>query len=135
MLAIEVVSSHAILRTITMMQKEQDSLVENGDKMSMTLVEAINVARKEFNDSSKRQSELLKSLTQKRSDRMSKLVKENATILNLVSFVKEEENRKKLAEYVKLKADKLKEEVDKYIDMSELKIKILGIDPNEILNG
>lgn len=135
MLAIDVVSSHSILRTINMMQKEQDTLIENGEKMSMTLVEAINVSRKEYNDSSKRQNELFKALTQKRSERLNKLVKENATILNLVSFVKDEESRLKLITYNQLKSKKLKEEVYKYIDMSHLKIKILGIGPEEIING
>lgn len=135
MLAIEVVSSHSIQRTIKMFQKEQDDLVANGEKMSMNLVEAISVARKEFDSSSKRQSDLLKSLTQKRSDRLSKQIKENATILNLVNYVKEQESRQKVVAYNQLRAKKLKEEIDKYVDMSELKIKILGIGVDEIISG
>ena len=62
----------------------------------MSLVEAINTAQTEYNQCVNRQQKLLSDLKQKRSDRLSKQIKENASILNLVQMWKAEESRKKL---------------------------------------
>jgi hypothetical protein len=134
-LAIEVVISHNIQKTTQMLQLEQNMLIENGERMSMVLVEAINTARKEYNESVNRQQRLFKSLEVERSERMSSQIKENASILNLVAIWKDEDSRRKMIRYQQMREQVLKNEIKNYMDMSEVKARILGIGENEILNG
>ncbi len=135
MAAIEVVNSHKIEQTIRMFEQEQDALMKNGERLSMTLVEAINYARKEFNDSGARQMKLFAALTQKRSERLSGQLRENASILNLITLWKDEENRKEMIRYQMLKKKALSDEIKNYMTWGEQKLKILGISENEILEG
>ena len=135
LIATEAVISYNALRTASTLQAEQENLISNGERMSMSLIDSITDARKYYDDSVSRQQKLYAALTQKRSERMSKQLKDNATILNLVNFVKEQESRRKLVEYNKMKEEKLRDEVKKYIDMSELKARFLGIGVEEIVNG
>ncbi|MEK6882094.1 MAG: hypothetical protein AABY22_20930, partial [Nanoarchaeota archaeon] len=54
--ATEVVMSHNIQKQINMLQGEQDILVQSGERISMALIEAINSARDEYNNSIARQT-------------------------------------------------------------------------------
>jgi len=134
-LCTEVVISSNIQQTINVLQNQIDLSIEGDGKIPMALVEASNTARKEYNDCVNRQQKLLNELKVKRSDRLSKQVKETASILNLVEMWKEEEARNKLIKMAELRKKSLSNEIERLSSMDEIKCKILGISKDEILNG
>lgn len=134
-LATEVVISSNIQQTINALQNQIDISMEADGKIPMALVEASNTARKEYNDCVNRQQKLLNDLKVKRSERLSKQVKETASIINLVQMWKEEESRAKLIRMAEMRKQVVEKEIDRLTSMDELKCKILGISKDEILNG
>ena len=135
LLCSEVVILSHIQATINMLQREQDRVLNEEGKISMAVVEAIKTARQEHNDCIKRQQALYKSLTQERSDKLSEEIKDKASLLNLVNLWKNETTRKEMIKIANERKDKLNGEIDRMENMDDLKIKILGISRNEILEN
>jgi hypothetical protein len=138
-LSAEVVISSNIQRRVETLQTLLDEAASSGDgestRISMSLVEAINTAQTEYNQCVNRQQKLLDSLKQKRSDRLSKQIKENASILNLVQMWKDEDSRVKLLAMAELRKKALAEEVEKLTTMDEVKARIMGLSEDDALNG
>ena len=134
-LATEVVISSNIQQTISVLQNQIDLAIQEDGKIPMALVEASNTARKEYNDCVNRQQRLLNDLKVKRSEKLSKQVKDTASIINLVQMWKEEESRQKLIKMAELRKQAIEKEIDRLSSMDEIKCKILGISKDEILNG
>jgi len=134
-LSTEVVISSNIQQTINVLQNQIDMAIQEDGKIPMTLVEASNTARKEYNDCVNRQQKLLNDLKVKRSEKLSKQVKETASIINLVQMWKEEESRAKLIKMAEMRKQVIEKEIDRLSTMDEVKCKILGISKDEILNG
>lgn len=138
-LSAEVVISSNIQRRVETLQTLLDEAASSGDgestRISMSLVEAINTAQTEYNQCVNRQQKLLDSLKQKRSDRLSKQIKENASILNLVQMWKDEESRIKLIKLAELRKKAISQEVEKLSTMDEVKARIMGLSEDEALNG
>jgi hypothetical protein len=134
-LSTEVVISSNIQQTINVLQTQIDMAIQEDGKIPMALVEASNTARKEYNDCVNRQQKLLNDLKVKRSERLSKQVKETASIINLVQMWKEEESRAKLLKMAEMRKHVIEKEIDRLSTMDEVKSKILGISKDEILNG
>jgi len=137
-LAIEVVISSNIQRRVEHLQRLLDeSALEHGaggQRISISLVEAISTSHNEYNQSVNRQQKLLNDLKEKRSDRLKSQLKDNASILNLVEMWKNEESRKKMIHLAELRKEILKEEIDNLSSMDDVKARILGISEDEILN-
>jgi len=134
-LATEVVISSNIQQTINVLQNQIDIAIQEDGKIPMALVEASNTARKEYNDCVNRQQKLLNDLKVKRSEKLSKQVKDTASIINLVQMWKEEESRQKLIKMAEMRKQIVEKEIDRLSSMDEVKCKILGISKDEILNG
>jgi hypothetical protein len=134
-LCTEVVISSTIQETIQMLQIQIDQEVTNGGKVPMSLVEASNTARQEYNQCVTRQQKLLNDLKVKRSDRLNKEIKQNASILNLVQLWKDEESRAKLIQLAEKRKKVVKKEIRNLSSMDEVKARIMGITEDEILNG
>ena len=133
-LCTEVVISSNIQQTIQMIQMQIDAQIESDGKIPMTLIEASNSARNEYNQCVTRQQKLLNDLKVKRSDRLSKNIKENASILNLVYLWKEEETRKKMIRLAETRKAAVKEEIDRLMTIDEIKCKIVGLSEDQILH-
>lgn len=134
----EVVISSNIQRRVERLQQLLDDVTSNDSetaRISMSLVEAINTAQNEYNQCVNRQHKLLGDLREKRSDKLSKKMAGNASILNLVEAWKEEESRKKMINLAQLQKASLEKEVDNLSSMDELKSRILGLSKDEALNG
>jgi uroporphyrinogen-III decarboxylase len=82
-----------------------------------------------------RQKKLLDVLTEKRSERLTSQVNENASILNLVQMWRDEEGRKELLKIAQLEQQSIVDEVERISSVSEIKLKILGLSKNQILNS
>ena len=134
-LATEVVISANIQKTIQTLQDQIDVEVDAGNKLPMGLVEAISGARGEYNQSTIRQQKLLSDLKVKRSDRLSKQIKENASILNLVQLWKDEDSRLQLIKIAESRKALVKNEIERLSSLDEFKCRILGISEDEVLNG
>ena len=136
-LASEVVIASNIQRRVEHLQGLLDDVAEDTDgrRISMSLVEAIGKAQNDYHQSVGRQNKLLSDLKEKRSDRLKNQIKENASIINLVQMWKEEESRNKLIQLAELRKKIVKSEIDNLSSMDEVKARILGISPDEILNG
>ena len=103
--------------------------------MAMSLVESINTAQTEYNQCVNRQTKLLNELKEKRSQRLSKQIKENASILNLVEMWRDEESRHKMIKLAEIRKKALKEEVNRLSSMDEIKCRVMGLTEEEVLNG
>jgi hypothetical protein len=134
-LCTEVVISANIQRTIQTMQEQIAVELDSGEKIPMTLVEAVNSARTEYNQCVGRQQKLLNDLKVKRSERISKQVKENASILNLVQLWKDEESRKEMIKMADMRREVLKTEINKLSSMDDVKARIFGLTEQEVLDG
>ena len=136
-LAAEVVISSNIQHRVERLQRLLDDTASDteGARISMSLVESINSAQTEYNQCVGRQQKLLNDLKQKRSDRLSKQIKENASILNLVQMWKEEESRKKLIKIAETRKLVIKEEIENLTQMDDVKARIMGLTEDEALNG
>ncbi len=135
LLCSEVVISSSIQKTINLLEREQDRALEEDGKISMAVVEAIKTARTEHNDCVKRQQALYKSLTQERSDRLNDEIKDKASLLNLINAWKSYESRQRMLKLAGEKKDNLRKELHELETLDEMKMKILGLSVDEILNG
>jgi hypothetical protein len=136
-LSAEVVIASNIQRRIRRMNRLLDLNADDteGRRMSMSLVQAISDAQTEYNQCVNRQQKLLESLKEKRSDRLKKQIKENASILNLVQMWKSEESRQKMIKLAENRKKAIKDEVQNLSSIDELKARIMGISEDEVLNG
>ena len=136
-LSAEVVISANIQRRIERLSRLLDEAADDteGARISMGLVESINTAQTEYNQCVNRQQKLLESLKEKRSARLSKQIKENASILNLVQLWKDEESRKKMVALAEVRKKALENEVEKISSLDEIKARIMGLTKEEVLNG
>jgi len=134
-LATEVVISSNIQETIQTLQQQIDIEIDSGQKIPMTLVEAVTSARTEYNQCVTRQQKLLNDLKVKRSERLSNQVKENASILNLVQMWKDEETRKEMIKMADMRREVLKSEIGRLSSMDDVKARIFGLTEEEVLDG
>ena len=103
--------------------------------MSMSLVDAIGNSQTEYNQCVNRQQKLLDSLKEKRSDKLKKRMRENASVLNLVQMWKDEESRAKMIKLANLRKESIKEEIENLSSMDEVKARVMGLSEDEVLNG
>lgn len=136
-LSAEVVIASNIQVRVERLQELLDQAAEEteGKRMAMSLVESINTAQTEYNQCVNRQTKLLNELKEKRSQRLSKQIKENASILNLVEMWKDEESRHKMIKLAEIRKKALEEEVERLSTMDEIKCRIMGLTEEEVLNG
>jgi hypothetical protein len=104
-------------------------------KIHIGFVDAVGKASTEYHQCKQREQRLLDDLKEKRSARLSKQVKDNASVLNLIQMWKEEETRKEMLAHAAREQSAIAKEVEKLTSMSELKARILGLNKEDILNG
>lgn len=132
----DIVNSRNIEIHIRKLQTLLDDAADSEDRrIQISLVEAVSAARKELNECSKRQLSLYSNLTEKRSDRLDRLGKENAALINFVELWKEEETRKQILAYNQERKEILAEEIDKLDSMEAIKVRIYGVSKEEVLDG
>jgi len=136
-LSIEVVIASNIQNRINTLEVHLDDSANDteGRRISMSLVESIGTCQSEYNQCVNRQQKLLNDLKEKRSSRLSKQVKDNASILNLVQMWKDEESRKKMIDLANLRKKAIKDEVGRLSGMDEIKARILGLSEEEAIDG
>lgn len=134
----QVVNGFTVQRRSNQLQANLENITTANDdtlKISMSLVEAIGKASTEYHQCLARQQKLLDDLKQKRSARISKEVKENASILNLIQMWRSEETRMELLAHAEKEQKSVSQEVDKLSSLSDIKARILGLTKDEIRYG
>ena len=136
-LATEVVIGSSIQARSERLQELLDTTAADseGRRVAMGLVQAISSAQTEYNQCVNRQTKLLNELKEKRSHRMSKMMQESASILNLVELWKDEESRRKMIKIAELRKKNVSNEIERLTSMEEIKSRIMGISEEEVLNG
>ena len=137
-LANEIVLSFKAQHRSERLQRMLDELTDNepeSARISMSLVEAISKATNEHNQCVNRQQKLLDDLTEKRSDRLSKNIKENASVLNLLEAWSNEESRKSWLHLADIESKAVKDEINKMISMEEIRGRIIGLTESEAMWG
>jgi hypothetical protein len=118
------------------LQDQLENLTGSGEeniRISMSLVEAIGKASKEYDDCVKHQENLLDSLKEDRSKRLSKQISDNASILNLVGLWKMEETRVQMLKMAELEQKSVADEVERLSTMDDIRSKILGLSKEEAM--
>ncbi len=108
---------------------------EEQQKVSMALAEMIGKITSEYNACINRQKELVNVLKQKRSDRLSKQMQENASILNVIEIWRQEKSRQEWLQVAEQKKAKLEEEIERLSSMDDVMARIMGISKEEAMNG
>jgi hypothetical protein len=133
-LAAEVVIASNIQQRVAHLSGLLDDVAADteGRRISMALVDAINTAQTEYNQSVNRQQKLLSDLKEKRSDKLRKQIQNHASILNLVEMWKDEESRKKMIKLAQMRKKSLLKEQSNLKNMDEFKARIMGLTEEEI---
>lgn len=105
-----------------------------GKKLSMSISEHLGNLRDEKGKNKKRRKELIETLQGKRSERIDKRRKENASILNLVEAWKFEEKRLQSIAIAERRKEAVREEIDKLSNMDDIKALLAGISVDKMLN-
>ncbi len=131
----EVVMDLSTLKRIEQFKIRLDEDLEGDKRLSKSLVDSIKSMTEEHNMSISRQNSLLNDLKGKRKERISLLIKENSSLVQLIEVWKNEEQRKQIVGLAKLRKEKIKEEINRMTNMDEMRLQIWGVSPNEILNS
>lgn len=138
MLSHESVESGNIQRRKERLQILLENQTQEGEenvRISMGLVEAIGKLQDEYNQCVNRQQKLLGDLKQKRSARIAEKNNANASIINLIQLWQEEKTRKKMLYLAEARKREVSKVIDELSTMEEFKCRIMGINPDRILNG
>lgn len=134
----QVVNGFKVQRRSEQLSQQLENISNSNDdniKISMSLVEAIGKASTEYHQCLARQQKLLDDLKEKRSARVSKQVKDTASILNLVQLWREEESRAELLAHAAREQKGVAEEIERLSTLSDIKARILGLTKDEIRYG
>ena len=130
------------LVALTNMKKEMDFLTKlredqvddsEGKKISMSIVQSLADLRKEINDTEKRVRDTAESLQGKRNERIDTKTKENASLVNLIDFWRNYENRRQMIRLAEIRKQRNRDEVTRIEDMSDLVMEVYGIGKDEAI--
>jgi hypothetical protein len=131
-----VVQEFNIKNHIEMLQRNIEREYEEKDgKISGNLIEALESARSDLGSCTLRQGKLYESLTEKRSEKMSKELKDKESLLNLFNTWKNYDSRQQLIKIRQKDKESLRKQIEEIEDMSELKQRVLGLTIDDIIDG
>lgn len=104
-----------------------------GKRISMSIVESISNVRKHIDENEKRQKALVDTLQGKRNERIDLRNKQDASLIQLLDFIKNYENRQQTLLLIDVRNKKIKEEIKRLESIDDLKFQIYGVDPSEIV--
>ncbi len=102
-------------------------------EMSVRLAEIIKAKSSEYNQCETRIENLTKKLQGDSSARITSKQKENASLLSLVQFFQDEEERINMVKIAEMQKALVKEEAERLEGMAEWKARILGISQDDVI--
>ena len=126
-ISLEIVSKH--------LNKLNDAfdLASDNDEITVRLAEIIKAKSSEYHQCESRIENLTKKLQGDRSERMKSRHKENSSILSLVQFFQDEEERVNMVRIAEMQRQLVKDEAEKIEGMSDWKARVLGISIDDVL--
>jgi hypothetical protein len=108
-------------------------IANDQEEMSVRLSEIIKAKSSEYHQCENRIENLTKKLQGDRSERMKNKHKENASILALVQFFQDEEERMNMVKIAEMQKALVKEEAHRLEGMVEWKCRVLGISQEDVI--
>lgn len=108
-------------------------IANDQEEMSVRLAEIIKAKSSEYHQCETRIEGLTKKLQGDRSSRMQNKHKENASILALVQFFQDEEERNNMVKIAEMQKQLVSEEANRLEGMEEWKARILGISKDHVI--
>lgn len=106
---------------------------EEQSEITVRLAEILKTKSSEYDQCSKRISDLTKKLQGDRGERMKKRQRENASFLSIVQMFQDEEERKNMIRMSELEKIAVKEEAERLEGMGEWKARVLGISIEDVV--
>lgn len=132
----EVVEHKRIQDQLSILREQQEVIKQQSDpRMSMSLVEMVNNCTNNLAKSKKVQSELLREINEKRSDRLKKEAANHNSLLNLFSEWREADGRQKLLKIADARKKVLGDKFDELAEMDDYLARIIGNTKEDILYG
>lgn len=126
------ISMKAELQDLQQMRQDCADDTE-GKRFSMTIVESIEDVRKAIDDNEKRQKELVNVLQGKRTQRIDIRTKQDHSLIQLVEYVRNYDNRQQLILLAKKRQGEVKDEIKRLENMNDAIVQIWGIQESEIV--
>ena len=108
-------------------------IANDQEEMSVRLAEIIKAKSSEYHQCETRIENLTKKLQGDRSSRMQSKQKENASLLALVQFFQDEDERKNMVKIAEMQKALVSEEANRLEGMDEWKARILGISKYDVI--
>lgn len=112
---------------------EMFDVADDQSDMSVRLAEIIKAKSAEYHQCENRISNLTKKLQGDRGERMKNKVKANASILSVVQFFQEEEERKNMVKMAERQKLLVKKEAERFESMEEWIVRIKGLDMDDVV--
>lgn len=107
----------------------------DGKKISLSIGDHLNNVRKQKNDAQDKVQKIIKMLQGERSKRVENKIKENDSIIGLIDFWKQKQNRDKMIELAQKQSHLVEEEVRRLEDIDQLKAMVAGVTPTQASRG
>lgn len=130
-----VVTEFNIKQDIEILQANIRQEYDEHGRVSGNLVDALQSSREELNSCTLRQGKLYEALTEKRSEKLSKELKDKASLLNIIAAWKQQESRQQMLKLANERKNKLRKEIHELESLDEMKIRLLGLSVDEIVDG
>jgi len=108
-------------------------IANDQEEMSVRLAEIIKAKSSEYHQCETRIENLTKKLQGDRSSRMQSKHKENASLLALVQFFQDEEERNNMVHIAEMQKQLVSDEANRLERMDEWKARILGISKYDVI--
>jgi len=110
-------------------------IANDQEEMSVRLAEIIKAKSSEYHQCETRIENLTKKLQGDRSSRMQSKQKENASLLALVQFFQDEDERKNMVKIAEMQKALVAEEANRLEGMEEWKARVLGLSKYDVVFG
>lgn len=130
-----VVTEFNIKQHIEMLQTMVEEEYAEHSRVNHALVQTLESARQDLNNVTLRQKQLYEALTEKRSEKLSKEMKDKESLLNLFNAWKNYESRQKLLKLRQKQKENIKKSIQEIENLDELKQRVLGLSIDEIIDG
>lgn len=107
----------------------------DGKKISLSIGDHLNNLRSQKNDAQDKVQKIIKMLQGERSKRVENKIKENDSIIGLIDFWKQKQNRDKMIELAQKQSHLVEEEIKRLEDIDQLKALVAGLTPNQAIRG
>lgn len=128
----EIINLETISKHLNKLNDMFDVADDQGD-MSVRLAEIIKAKSGEYHQCESRIENLTKKLQGDRGERMKNKIKQNASILSIVQFFQEEEERKNMVKMAERQKLLVRKEAERFEEMESWIVRVKGLEKDDII--